>query len=174
MAVSARVVSKDLIVTSFSFGHEREHGTGARNVTLATYQILKRACTLYDAPGRSVGNIHKAPVLDEAVLAKTRISIRAICVDSAADEILSCEMMRSATLMGSADAFTPNLSVLLRDKAHASKRITSSPWTADPYLASTIHMFCRGRPSAMRIVPPFTYFVSVQTNISAPSHSLSK
>ena len=92
------------------------------------------------------------PKFDHTLLADLRRKVRAICVDSATDEILSCEMMRSATLMGSGDALTPNLAMLLRDKAHASKRITSRPWTADPYLSETMHMFCRGRPSAMRMV----------------------
>ena len=41
LAVSARLVAADLVTTALSFGHMRDTGTGAKHVTLATYNILK-------------------------------------------------------------------------------------------------------------------------------------
>ena len=153
LAVSARVVTSDLQSVAMSFGTRRDLGTGSKEVTLGTYRIIKDLCTLFDSPGRKIGTIRCRPELDKQLLAQIRSKIRIICVDSASDELLSCDMMRSAELMGTTDALTPNLSLILRDKAHASKRITSRPWSADPYLSETMNMFCRGRPSATRIVP---------------------
>ena len=154
VAVSARLISADLETRCVSLGAKRELGTGAREITTGTYNIIKDACTLYDTPGRNVGVLNHSPVVHWRVLNHIRQKIRAICVDSASDELLSCEMMRSATLMGPNVALCPKLSMVLRDKAHASRRITSRPWIADPYLNETLHMFCRGRPSATRIVLP--------------------
>ena len=152
LAVSARLFSSDLATRCITLGAKREIGSGARDVTMGTYNIIKNAWTLYDRPGRQVGVLKCSPIVHWDVLNSVRRKIRAICVDSASDELLSCEMMRSATLMGSNDALCPNLSIVLRDKAHASRRITSRPWTADPYLNETLRMFCRGRPSAARLV----------------------
>ena len=44
-----------------------------------------------------------------------------ITVDAASDEVLASEMMRITT-RGALESLTPNLRVVLRDKAHSSRR----------------------------------------------------
>jgi hypothetical protein len=48
-------------------------------------------------------------------------------VDSASNETKSALVMRNCGL-------TPNLKVIIRDRAHASRRLLSRPWKADPFL----------------------------------------
>ena len=48
--------------------------------------------------------------------------IEAITVDSAADELLSGELMRGQCQLAQATTLTPNLRLVLRDVTHASRR----------------------------------------------------
>ena len=152
VAVSARLVSADLSSVDVNIGvKRRESGTGAMAITQTTEELLKTACTMYDVPGRELG-IRTRPEVDGDLFRHMREAIQAICVDSAADELLSCEMMRSAQLMGSEEKLTPNLLMVMRDKAHASRRLTSKPWSCDDYLRETMAKICRGSGSAARII----------------------
>jgi hypothetical protein len=56
-----------------------------------------------------------------------RTKIEAVCVDSASNETNSAVVMRNSGL-------TPNLKVIIRDRAHASRRLLSRPWKVDPFL----------------------------------------
>ena len=49
-------------------------------------------------------------------------------------------------------ALTPNLRFVLRDRAHASKRITGRPWSADAYLKDVVLMFASGRGSVAQLI----------------------
>ena len=64
------------------------------------------------------------PPLDLADRIKTKVE--AVCVDTAANE------MKAARL--GADSVTPNLKFVLRDAAHATRRMLQRPWQADPDL----------------------------------------
>ena len=75
-----------------------------------------------------------------------------ITVDSAGDELLASEMMRSRSLAQTERALTPNLKFVLRDAAHASRRIISRPWNADPYLRDVALMMAQGRCSVAKLV----------------------
>ena len=75
-----------------------------------------------------------------------------IAVDSASDETLSADIMRPNTLAGLHGALTPNLRFVLRDKAHASRRIISRPWSADAYLKDVVLMLASGRRSMAQLI----------------------
>ena len=49
-------------------------------------------------------------------------------------------------------ALTPNLRFAIRDKAHASRRISSRHWAADKYIKDVALMMAQGRESIARII----------------------
>ena len=117
-----RSVTQDLDVRSGTAGLARDHGTGARSITMATWAIMKRLCSsFHSAPYCPVvmkGTLCQ-PLLDH--VSKT---VHVMTLDSAADEVLSAEMMRCPALLnnGLQMEITPHLQFVLRDKAHASRR----------------------------------------------------
>jgi len=155
-------------------GSVREFGTGAANVTYATHRIMQRMCTeMHEAPRGYRGPQLK---LLPGLLQHLKLSVMCITVDSASDETLSAEIMRSNALARSHDALTPNLRFVLRNKAHASRRIICRPRSADPYLKDVVLMFASGRGSMPQIIQHsldirrvFAHYVNTSThNVSRP------
>jgi hypothetical protein len=68
----------------------------------------------------------------EKLLKHIREKVEAVCVDSASNETKAAAAMRNAS--ADAEAVTPNLKVIIRDRAHASRRLLSRPWKADKFL----------------------------------------
>ena len=151
LALRFRAVTADLRTHCGTLGQQRDFGTGARNITLATREIMKRACSRFaGAPDEQ--HISSTPFVMEKLLRHLENNVTALTVDSAGDELLSGEMMRSPVLSGLQMEVTPNLRFVLRDKPHASRRLTSRPWGADAVLNDIIVMLCRGRGSIARLV----------------------
>ena len=148
LAMRYKAVDADLTESSGTLGQERDFGTGATNITAATQRIITRMCTRFGSAPISTVEPIRLPRLLEHI----RHTVLCITVDSAADEVLSGEMMRCTALSGTQMALTPNLKFVIRDKAHASRRIISRPWAADAYLKDIIVMMCRGRDSISRMV----------------------
>jgi hypothetical protein len=154
LLVRFRAVSHDLECKVGVLGQERAFGTGARQVLKATGNVIVRACTrFHGAPPSSAGSARVAPkpFLKAKLLRHVRKSVIGLTCDSAADEILAAEMMRDADLAQSA-AMTPHLRYIIRDKAHASRRLISRPWSVDDFLKDVVMMFCRGRGSVARLI----------------------
>jgi hypothetical protein len=135
---------------SGALGSERDFGTGSTNLTSATERIMRRMCTpMHGAPRGYKG---EQPTLLPGLFRHLRESVMCITADSASDEILSAEIMRPNTLAGLHGALTPNLRFVLRDKAHASRRIISRPWSADTYLKDVVFMFASGRGPMAQLI----------------------
>eukprot|EP00973_Karenia_brevis_P010004 1351805-Karenia_brevis.AAC.1 len=112
LAIRFRTVSSDLVEHSGTLGHERHPGTGAAKITMASSNIIARACTRFLArpKGMKPRNPSKVePFVLRPLLKHTLHSVKAITVDAAADEVLSAEMMRSSELNPMAMTLTPNL-----------------------------------------------------------------
>lgn len=154
IAIRFRACGLDLQVTSGSLGQERDAGTGALNLVKATARIMQRACTRFQpAPGVDFSATPKVQTfVKKDAFRALRHAVVAIVVDSAGDEMLASEMMRSDRLAASAVALTPNLLHVVRDKAHASRRLLSRPWAADPVLKELCTRTIRGRASIARMV----------------------
>jgi hypothetical protein len=60
--------------------------------------------------------------------------------------------MRSSVLNEGIRKITPNLRFVLRDKAHASRRVTSRPWEKDPALKDVLVHMCTGRGSIAKLI----------------------
>ena len=76
------------------------------------------------------------------MLEEVKSKITTLTVDSAGDELLSGEIMRTAALTPDHKVLCPNLHNVIRDKAHSSRRLTSRPWSADDRLQEVMSYFC--------------------------------
>ncbi len=94
-------------------GVQRNFGTTAWDITKATAAIFRRAAVICRGT--------KCAKLDKALLRHMKATVHMICVDSANDELLSAEIMRQP-IREAMGVLTPNLRVVLRDAAHASRR----------------------------------------------------
>lgn len=60
-------------------------------------------------------------------------------MDSAANELKAARLMMQS--------IAPNLKAVIRDRAHAARRILSRPWKSDPFMKSLAHTFIMDRHS---------------------------
>ena len=120
-------------------------------------KIMEHFCTQLDLPERKhLGKIHQQPELRRSLLDHLRSSVFAITTDAAADEMLASKM--GATLSAHRLAnLTPNLQFIMFDKAHASRRVTASPWASDSYLQDVLLNMCRGSGSPARMIQNSTH-----------------
>lgn len=149
IAIRFRAVTANLQVHSGTLGQERDAGTGARNITLATLKVMQRACSRFANPPAAS---KMRSFVKKDLLQHVRQTVTSIAVDSASDEVVSAELMRTAVVSPALCHLTPQLKFVLRDKAHASRRITSSPWKADSALTQTLKLFATGRGSIARLI----------------------
>ena len=107
----------------------------ATNISLVTIQALKHFCTKnFGAPLLE----NASGSFDEALFEHIRMTLHAITVDAAGNELASAENMSSSESVVAkqhgVEAFAPKLTLVIRDKAHASRRILVRPWHCDVYL----------------------------------------
>ena len=149
LAIRFRAVSRQLHVHSGTLGTARDFGSGAKAISAATTDAMNRFCSrFHGAPGRP----KRTHFVKKPLLEKLRRNIVCITIDSAGDEVLASEMMRSSTLSNTAIRATPNLKFVIRDKAHGTKRLVSRGWGADPYLNKIMDMYCKSRQSIARTI----------------------
>ena len=85
------------------------------------------------------------PVFDNVLFDHMRLITEAIAADSAENEIVAARDL----LRGS---FLPNCKFLLRDGAHATRRVLSRCWRADPVLNSILGVFCHDPSSPSQLI----------------------
>jgi len=108
---------------------------------------MKRAASRFlNGPGSKKKGWPKVPLYR-----RLRQSVTTITVDSAADQVVSSELMRAALTPGQ-KLLTPNLRFVVRDKTHSSRRITSRPWAADEALKSTLNLLGHGPGSIAKLL----------------------
>lgn len=151
LAIRFRSVSSDLEVHCGTLGQARDFGSGALQITKATCSVMARFCTRFHGAPPGARMKQKAFV-KKRLLKHLRRSVTTITVDSAGDEVLSGEMMRSSVLSAMHTRATPNLKYVIRDKTHGSRRLVSRGWGADEFLSDVVKQFCRGRKSIARLV----------------------
>ena len=144
-----RTVSPTLETYAGTAGQARDFGTGSLNIVNATQGIIKRFSSRWQA---APGKVKKDHFLKPKLYKKFVKSVRIITTDSAADEMLAGEMMRSKVLSCMSTQLTPNLQFVLRDGTHGSRRLVSRGWAADPYLTNVIDNFVRTRKAIARTV----------------------
>ena len=155
IAIRFRTCDQDLNIWCGTLGQERDVGTGAQNLVRATANIMRRACMQFASPPSSLARRYRnaqKPRLRRRVYETLRMNVITMVIDAAGDEVLASHMMRSSDLAKSTRAVTPNLLHIVRDKAHASRRLLSRPWQVDPVLKDVCNRTVRGRCSIARLV----------------------
>ena len=92
--------------------HLSRFGSGGLGLVKSTYHVMKQFSSVC---------VPLPPVLNRPALDVLQQRCHMVTVDSAADEIVASEIMRQplSVLFGS---LTPNCQIVMRDKAHASRR----------------------------------------------------
>ena len=151
LAIRFTAVAPDLTTRHGFLGQAKQAGTGADNVSLATWAVMKRACSRFHTapfrknPGRLKKNLFQ----------HLRSRVVALAADAAADEMASCEILRSAPVSLNTEdnqPMLPNLQHVFRDRAHAFRRLTSRPWHADEKLKEVMQYMGRGPRSMARLI----------------------
>ena len=147
IAIRFRAVTKDLHVLSGFLGQEQFAGTGGRALTFATEHVTKRACSRFSGRHDS----KQKSFLKKSLFQHFKSKLVSVTTDSAADEVLSSELMRTK-MTGFREVLAPNLRWVVQDKAHGSRRITSRPWHSDEFLNEVLQFMAGGHASIARLV----------------------
>lgn len=147
IAIRFRAVTKDLHVLSGFLGQEQFAGTGGHALTIATENVMKRACSRFSGRHDS----KQKSFLKKSLFWHFKSKLFSVTTDSAADEVLSSELMRTK-MTGFQELLAPNLRWVVRDKAHGSRRITSRPWHSDEFLNEVLQFMAGGPASIARLV----------------------
>eukprot|EP00974_Lingulodinium_polyedra_P063030 6083459-Lingulodinium_polyedra.AAC.1 len=138
MAIRFIAVDRDLKVRKGLLGVQRMHDNKAADIVRATIAVLNRFCRT--KTGRLLTWLRR----------RVRSHVHCITVDSASDEVLASEMMRKP-IMDLIRPVTPH-AIVMRDKAHASRRVLSRPWQAIPALKDVVNRWVRGKSSPCQLV----------------------
>ena len=148
LMVRAIACNSNLRTASATLGIVETHG-GATNLCIATLTVLERFCTDgYGRPGVATKETKDA-VLDRELLKKFCASANWRFTDAAYDEFAAGELL---TTSAEARNIFPNLRVIGREKAHASRRILSRPQGAEPYLCEVCDHFVWSYDSAASLI----------------------
>jgi hypothetical protein len=148
---------------------------GARDIRDATLTILKKFCT----PGDGAPFLRPSapkPALDEKLIGHMVDKIEHFAADAASDEQLAASMLRDATYPSVHETWDilPNLKIISRDRAHASRRLTKRPWHADPFLQEVIHHLILGKHSITSLIQHSTVFSGwFQKNVQQVNYKVS-
>ena len=143
LLVRATAIGPDLVLHHFVLGIKSRFGTGALNVSDATRTIMQRVGSLkWAQPGQTSPT---EPGFDGADLfAQFAPKVRCVAVDSASDEVVS------ALDMVEGSGYCTGIECVLRDKAHASRRCLTRPWTADTTINDLLQFFVRDPQSLLQ------------------------
>ena len=117
-----------------------ECGGTSSDLAVATMATLEKFCTPNFGRPAMGSNSHSATetVCDMKLFQHIINVIKIYCADAASDEQVAGEILMEPGQDG--QALLPSLGLLLRDKAHASRRIITRPYKADPYLEEVYDM----------------------------------
>ena len=141
LIVRMTACSADLTQMSGAVGMVKTAG-GATNLCLATITALEQLCTPFaHQPGPAAS---KPPELDKALMKHVCEIITWWYTGAASEELSAGEMLMSGT---AARRLFPNLKILGREKAHASRRVLERPQKAEPFLEEVAAHFLWNKDS---------------------------
>ena len=134
LAVRFIAVSGTLERRSGLLGLSKEPGSDAFDITDATDAVIMRFCDptgihASTATGKQLVGAREGKRMQTALANHIRSKFEAVCVDSAGNETKSARLMKNPTDPTKAPV-APNLKAIIRDRAHASRRMTSRPWSS--------------------------------------------
>ena len=116
-----------------------------------------------------------SPQLDESLHQQLVQSIETFVSDAAADEIRAGHMLAGQTTSSTYRPGFPQLQVVVRDRPHATRRILSRGWAADPTLDDVIQRFVLGPQSPTRLIQYSCHFKQIfATNIRKQEAEISE
>jgi hypothetical protein len=125
----------------------------AKNIKQATLDIVSTACTERADPPNAPKAYTLRPYCDKALVRHVKATIEVYDADAAADEQLAGNMIKGRKLDDETlDANTfPGLKIVNKDKAHASRRLTSRGWACDDELKGVMDMVLENKSLIQRI-----------------------
>lgn len=143
-----------------------DFGLDAMGIQKATLAAIKRFCaSMCGAPGTPAT---AGMASDLAKLQRVQKSIEVFVSDAASDEIRAGMMLAGQTVRGEVAKMLPCLRIVLRDKPHASRRLLSRLWKADPFLHQVHSLFVTEEKSPTKLIQYSEQFSAwFQKNISA-------
>jgi hypothetical protein len=144
--------NRQLDVRSGCFALLRDAGATARDVASAVHQAVARFCTRRELHrGLNAGRNRPVPNLDTQEHIRQHIEM--FTADGAANEQLAGRLLHPSSLRGGPGVDKlPNLRLVLRDKAHATRRITERTFKADPVLDHILQVVVLGEASVARLL----------------------
>ena len=129
----------------------RDAGVTSRGVAEAVHAAVIRFCTRRALPpGLHAGKVRTHP--NQHVQDHIRKHIEMFTADGASNEQLAGKMLHPTSLRGELDLKLPALRLVLRDKAHATRRIAERTFAADSRLENIMQTMVLGQSSASRLL----------------------
>lgn len=169
VAIRYFAADKNLNTRRGVLGQTKSFGTGSVEINKATLHIAAQLMKpLANPPRRVVGLPDEDPEADLARGMALLQRAELLCVDSASDELLAGRIGREVAPAAAASdgaagevaaaaaaavtgkAITPNLRLVIRDKTHASRRITRKPECADPFLVELVETLFTSKSSIVQ------------------------
>ena len=130
-----------------TIGMVRTHG-GATSLAVATLTVLENFCTPYShQPAGAAGS--KAPSLDTGLMKHICSIVTWWYTDAASDELSAGEILVTSA---AAKRLFPNLKIIGREKAHASRRVLERPQKAEAFLDDVANQFRWGHQSIASVL----------------------
>ena len=144
---------EELHTRSGILGLQRNYGSGHKCTVKATQKAISDFCTpLHGAP---YGRADFTPRLDDALYETVRKSFEIWNTDAASEELLSGKEAKRMSFVGDDNVdvpLLPNIQIINRDKAHASRRVLKTPWKANEYLESVYVALFGRKQSFVKII----------------------
>ena len=134
-------------------GQAKEYGSGtSTKINAETSRLIKQLATPYlGAPYTCVQTSMDQDFYDHMI----KIT-RAVCIDSAENEVAAARTAMldctEAARNNNDRALLPNCDTIIRDKAHASRRILTRPWECDEVFKSVVTLLVTGKKSISQLV----------------------
>ena len=133
--------------------HCKDFSNDSVGLLHATMYILRVFCVRNLSPPY-VDDYSKVPAPEEDVVLQQHVlaSIETFVSDAASDEIRAGRMLAGQTVSMDYAPKLPNLTLVVRDRPHAVRRVLSRGWKADGLLNDVFERFVDGRGSPVRLI----------------------
>ena len=151
LLIKYSATNKKLDVRVGCLGLVRDAGGTSRDVAVAVHTAVSRFCTSRVLhPGINAGMAKPDP--NQALQDHIRNHIEMFTADGASNEQLAGKMLHPTSLRGDLQHKLPALRLVIRDKAHATRRITERTISADSRLNHIMDTIVLGPSSVSRIL----------------------
>ena len=153
-----RCVDGSLDVSQGYLGQHRSFESSSTGINAATRDILIDFCTQWKGvpPHPSSDCELRESVFDEALYSHICKIFEAIAIDSASNEVTAARDCHSVVDNMILQTWQRNdfiyCKFILRDSAHAARRVLSRPWKADEVMSDILGLLCQWKDSLPQLV----------------------